>query len=53
MTYEFEKINDDAWLPVRQSDDFHLQFAKFMPTAFEIRVRGSAQSPSRSRMSNY
>jgi hypothetical protein len=30
MTFEFEKINDDAWLPVRQSDDFHLQFAKFI-----------------------
>jgi hypothetical protein len=29
-TFEFEKINDDAWLPVRQSDDFHLQFAKFI-----------------------
>jgi hypothetical protein len=30
MTFEFEKINDDAWLPVRQSDEFHLQFARFI-----------------------
>ena len=30
ITFEFEKIDDDAWLPVHQSDDFHLQFAKFI-----------------------
>jgi hypothetical protein len=30
ITFEFEKISDDAWLPVRQLDDFHLQFAKFI-----------------------
>jgi hypothetical protein len=33
MTFEFEKIDDDAWLPVRQSDDFHLQFARFIKPA--------------------
>ena len=33
MTFEFEKIENDAWLPVRESDDFHLQFAKFIKPA--------------------
>jgi hypothetical protein len=30
ITSEFEKINDDAWLAVRMSNDFHFQFARFI-----------------------
>lgn len=30
ITEEFEKINNDAWLRVRESVYFHLQFAKFI-----------------------
>jgi hypothetical protein len=33
VTEEFEKINDDAWLGVRRSIDFHFQFAKFIKPA--------------------
>jgi len=33
LTSEYEKINGDAWLAVRRSEYFHLQFAKFIRPA--------------------
>jgi hypothetical protein len=41
LTWDFEKINDDAWLTISGVIDGHLQFAKFIKPAVRTEYRNS------------
>jgi hypothetical protein len=41
LTWEFEKINEDAWLTISGVIDGHLQFAKFIKPAVRTEYRNS------------